>query len=291
MRTLFYFIKKRLAIRRLAWTAAQEKGEQLLKGGKAAESIPYFRQALRSNPGEPSTATDLDRAREGLAEALSKTGQHNKAAALLEEMTPAQYWWSAIRAGLLVTVFIIGGFAAISYGLLFLMGKVGRKIPPISLALSRGAATSIDVRFLAGVDISAGGTTLEPSARTKGAPWRVVRAWEGFENRDAGIRDLGGGPLRCYETVPEGGDRGLFYAIGAPDIVGGYGGGRVYLSAGSAIPAGTYRIWLSGAYLEHTRKVQRHINDPILMNTGGVTETVPWDGAAGRVPVLEVLVQ
>lgn len=89
MRTFYSFIKRRLAIRGMDCNAAQSKGEPLVNSGKAAESVPYFRQAIRANPGEPATAASLNRAREKLAEALRKTGRSRQADKLLKEITPA----------------------------------------------------------------------------------------------------------------------------------------------------------------------------------------------------------
>lgn len=292
MRSPIEYLNRRIAIRRLDWSEALEKGERLLRSGKPAESIPYLYRSIQANPGEYGTSNSHKQARTSLAEAFEKTGQHRKAVALLKEMTPAQYWWSAIRAGLLTSVFMIIGVAAILFGSMFLLFTfAGQKLSPISLALARGEATMIDVRFETPVDVSAQAAVVEPASRYEGMfPW-AVRPWKGFDHRDVGTSGRGGARSRAREVVIEGQPRSLVYEIGPPDIVNGYGGSRVTISADHDVPAGLYKIWLAGAYLDHTRRTKRFNPDLIIWQAGpSEKETVPLD-AGVSVPVIEVTVK
>ena len=58
----------------LDWLSSLKKGQELLRVGRAEESIAYFRRSLRGNPGEAGTASAEDAARRGIeaAEALLK---------------------------------------------------------------------------------------------------------------------------------------------------------------------------------------------------------------------------
>jgi tetratricopeptide (TPR) repeat protein len=58
----------------LDWMTALKKGEQLLKAGKAKESIAYFKRSLNANPGEYGTASGEEAAQRGIkaAKALLK---------------------------------------------------------------------------------------------------------------------------------------------------------------------------------------------------------------------------
>ncbi len=58
----------------LDWMTALTKGQQLLKAGRAKESIAYFNRSLKANPGEAGTASAVEEARLGIksAEALLK---------------------------------------------------------------------------------------------------------------------------------------------------------------------------------------------------------------------------
>jgi hypothetical protein len=158
--------------------------------------------------------------------------------------------------------------------------------------MSRGETATIDVRFVTPVDVSARAAAVEPAARYEGmSPW-VIRPWKGFENKDAGVRGGGSGRSDVYEIVMQGEQRCLVYSIGAEDIVNGYGGSKVTISADKDIPPGLYRIWLAGAYLDHTRRTKRYNPDIIIWQAGpSEKETVPWDGEAGRIPVIEVSVK
>lgn len=292
MRSLVSYLKTRIAVRRLDWLEALEKGEQHLKAGRAAESIPYFRRSLQENPGEPGTQSIYKFTQEKLAEALKKTGQHRKAAALSREMTPAQYWWDVVRAGLLVTGFIVGGGAVIMFGSMFLLlNFAGRNVPPLTLTLSRGGTATVDFRFETPVDISAQAATVVPAVRYEGLlPW-AVRPWKGYEHRAAGKRPGNSVLANPKEVVFAGQQHGLIYEIGPPDIVGGYGGAQVTISADPDIPPGLYKIWLAGAYLDHTRRELRYNPDIILWLAGPSDKvTVSRDGRVG-VPVIEVTVQ
>ncbi len=293
MRSPIEHLKRRLAVRRLGWAEALKKGEQLLKAGKAAESIPYFRHSLKANPGEYGTANSYKWAQEKLAEALGKTGHNRKAAALLKEMTPAQYWLGVIRASLLSAAFILGGGLVIIFGAMFIMARFfGQEIPAIPVVISRGETTTIDVRFTTPVDISARGATVKPAERYDGLlPW-MVRPWEDFENRYTGPRILDRGSFHSFEVVMQGKQSGLGYAIGEPDIVNGYGGSKVIISAHSDTPPGLYKIWLAGAYLDHTRRIARFNPDTIIWQAGpSEKETLPRDAGAGRIPAIEVSVK
>ena len=59
---------------RLDWVTALRKGQQLLKAGRARESIGYFERSLQANPGEAGTASGWEAARLGIeaAKALLK---------------------------------------------------------------------------------------------------------------------------------------------------------------------------------------------------------------------------
>ena len=50
----------------LDWMAALNKGQQLLKAGKARESIAYFERSLNDNPGEYGTASAASAAEDGI---------------------------------------------------------------------------------------------------------------------------------------------------------------------------------------------------------------------------------
>lgn len=51
---------------RLDWMTALNKGQQLLKAGKAQESIAYFERSLKDNPGEYGTASAVSAAEDGI---------------------------------------------------------------------------------------------------------------------------------------------------------------------------------------------------------------------------------
>lgn len=53
----------------LDWMTALTKGQQLLKAGKARESIAYFERSLKANPGEYGTAAGEEAARLGIKSA------------------------------------------------------------------------------------------------------------------------------------------------------------------------------------------------------------------------------
>lgn len=52
--------------RRLDWHAALQKGEELLRAGRAEESIVYFERSLADNPLEAGTASGVEAARDGI---------------------------------------------------------------------------------------------------------------------------------------------------------------------------------------------------------------------------------
>ena len=64
---------------KLDWLSALKKGEELLKAGKARESIQYFRRSIQGNPGEAGTASAEEAARQGIktAEKLMKRREKN----------------------------------------------------------------------------------------------------------------------------------------------------------------------------------------------------------------------
>lgn len=51
---------------KLDWMTALNKGQQLLKAGKAQESIAYFNRSLMDNPGEYGTSSAVSAAEEGI---------------------------------------------------------------------------------------------------------------------------------------------------------------------------------------------------------------------------------
>lgn len=59
---------------RLDWMTALDKGRQLLRAGRAKESIAYFQRSLKTNPGEAGTAAAWEEAEQGIrsAKALLK---------------------------------------------------------------------------------------------------------------------------------------------------------------------------------------------------------------------------
>lgn len=63
----------------LDWMTALNKGQQLLKAGKAQESIAYFSRSLMDNPGEYGTSSAVSAAEEGIksAKALLRRQQRS----------------------------------------------------------------------------------------------------------------------------------------------------------------------------------------------------------------------
>ena len=61
----------------LDWMTALNKGQQLLKAGKAQESIAYFNRSLQDNPGEYGTSSAVSAAEDGIkaAKALLRRRQ------------------------------------------------------------------------------------------------------------------------------------------------------------------------------------------------------------------------
>lgn len=266
------------AARKLDWSGALRQGEKLLKAGRAAESLAYFRRSLKINPGEYGTSNALDSAREGFAAALDRLGRHREAARVRRGAADIGTVWRALRVGLL--------FAAIlSPTLIFLIDvpKVlrwlpHREDPPILVSLAQRETKTVEVEFEESFDVSAQDAAVESST-----PENHVGAWEGFERVANEVR------------LP-GQVAGLRYFIDSPRFAGKYGAATLRIEASASTPPGIYRIWLSGVYINHVRRKgagdTRTPNDPILTMAGDPLEpnvTEPWDDGQ-PIRVIEVTV-
>lgn len=269
----------RPAARSLDWGEAQREGERLLREGRAAESIACFRRAIRENPGEAGTAPMLASAREGLASALERTGRRREAARVRRGVTGP----GPVARALRVALFVAAGLSPLLL-LLVDFPKVLRWLPhrdePRTLvSLSRGESRSLAVEFDDCFDVSAREAVVEAAT-----PESRVGAWEGFERAGNEVRLPG-------QAV------GVRYFIDAPRFAGKCGAATLRLEAGPDTPPGTYRVWLSGVYVEHVRRRgpgdTRTPNDPVLTMAGDPLSpnvTVAWDGGQ-RIPVVEVTVR
>lgn len=262
----------------LGWGEAQREGERLLREGRAAESLAYFRRAVDDNPGEAGTAASLADARAGLAAALERLGRRREAARVRRGATPG-----GVRRtlGLLLIA-----AAALSPLLLMLVDVPEllrllprRAEPRIQVSLAPGGSTEVRVEFDDPFDVSAAGVAVEAAT-----PENRPGAWEGYD-RDAN------------EVRFPGRAAGVRYVIAGPHLAGKHGAATLRLAAGPDTPPGTYRIWLSGVYLDHVRRKgpgdTRTPNDPILTMAGDPiepTKTTPWHGGQ-RIPLVEVAVR
>lgn len=272
-------MKSRADARKLDWIEALRQGEKLLQAGRAAESLAYFRRSQKDNPGEMGTAGALDPAREGLATALDRLGRRHEAAKVRLGRAGTGTVWPALRVGLL--------FAAILSPMLFFLIDVPKVLrwlphqeePRLLTALSRGETRTVEIEFDESFDVSARDAAVEAAT-----PENHVGAWEGFEKVGNEVRLSGQAA-------------GLRYFIDSPHFAGKYGAATLRLEALPATPPGTYRVWLSGVYVNHVRRKgagdTRTPKDPILTMAGDPLDpnvTVPWDDGQ-PIPVIEATVR